>query len=42
LFTLADEFVEALKGGGQITNRPRALVMATLFYEPSTTHAAQL
>src|SRR5579864_1419670 len=35
VFTLADEFVEALDGGGQITTA-NGLVMATLFYEPST------
>jgi aspartate carbamoyltransferase catalytic subunit len=35
VFTLADGFVEALEGGGQITTAS-GLVMATLFYEPST------
>src|SRR5258707_5244053 len=35
VFTLADEFVEALEGGGQITTAS-GLVMATLFYEPAT------
>jgi aspartate carbamoyltransferase catalytic subunit len=35
VFTLADGFVEALEVGGQITTAS-GLVMATLFYEPST------
>src|ERR1700687_193345 len=35
VFTLADGFVEALEGGGQITTA-HGLIMATLFYEPST------
>ena len=35
VFALADGFVEALDGGGQITTAS-GLVMATLFYEPST------
>jgi len=35
VFALADGFVEALEGGGQIT-AANGLVMATLFYEPST------